>query len=74
MSFLLFDKNANPALRGKFAGKSIFSMLTGPSLNQLNYKQLENRFTFSIKALPISHLMPTIWLCMEKPQDQPYQI
>ncbi len=71
---LLYDKNANPALRGKFAGKSIFSMMTGPSLNNLDYGQLVNRFSFSIKKLPCSHLVPTIWMCMEKQQEMPYQI
>lgn len=71
---LLYDKNANPALRGRFTGKSIFSMMTGPSLNSLDYKQLDSRFTFSIKRLPLSHLKPTIWLCMEKQQDHSYKI
>lgn len=71
---LLYDKNANPALRGRFAGKSIFSMMTGPSLNNLDYTHLFDKYTFSIKKLPISHFMPTIWMCMEKQQEMPYQI
>jgi len=71
---LLYDKNANPALRNRFEGKSIFSMMTGPSLNDLDWQQVQGRFTFSIKKLPLTHLVPTIWLCMEKQQDMPYQI
>lgn len=74
MIHLLYDRNANPSLRGRFAGKSVFSMMTGPSLNSLDCQQLVDRFTFSIKALPITHIQPTIWLCMEKPQDQSFFI
>ena len=73
-NFLIFDKNANPSLRGRFAGKAIFSMQTGPSLNSLDYLQLSNKYTLAIKKLPLTHVKPTIWLCMEKSQDFPAEI
>ena len=74
MKNLLFDRNANRALINRFEGRSIFSVLTGPSVNNHDLSQLKDRYTFTVKQLPITHLKPTIWLCMEKPQIFPAEI
>src|SRR3990167_2034737 len=74
MSFLIYDRNANPALRGRFVGKSIFATHPGPSFNTIDVSKLSNKYSLSQKLLPITHFVPTIWLCMEKSQGLPAKI
>lgn len=72
---MLFDKNNNAVFKNKYKGKSIFSLMTGPSFSSDMAAELKNKYTFSIKQIPLSHnLESTLWCCLEHPSTIPWKI
>lgn len=71
---MIYDKYSNIVFKNKWKNKSIFLLLTGPSLNNHDLSLLQNIWTFSIKSIPITHLVTTFWCGVESILKIPCEI
>jgi len=55
------------SFKDRHAGKSIYFLNTGPSLNNYDLTKIENKYSYSIKNIPITHCNTTYWSCFEDP-------
>lgn len=63
---MIFDHGNKKHFYHKYLSQTVFFLCTGPSLNNYDLTKLNNKITYSIKTIPLTHYKTTMWCGMEK--------